>query len=311
MEKYLKYITLGILGVLLLSLPYSLPVIKSFCPYSIFNTNWDGCSEFARMMYNNGEVIPIISPYDSYNIKGGVLFIICPDMHYSNKDVEKIKNFLKNGGTLVIADDFGCADDILNGLNVSSKISNKQAMDLFYYKNYSLIETYKINGYNGKITFNIPSYIVSHKGEIRTSSISKKILMKRIRYGSGEIIIISDPDIFINGMKEYNKKFWNEFLNELDSDVYYIDEVHHSSFSPYDIGVVYLQSNLSNDSKFVIFSLIVIGSFIFSTVDLSKIIKFGFRFRNKKFLEKIAEENNINMEKLNEIISKIKEGRNY
>ena len=307
MEKYLKYITFGILGILLLSLPSSLPVIKSFCPYSIFNTDWDGCSEFAKMIYHKGRIIPIISPYDAYNIKDGVLSIISPDMHYSNKDIEKIKDFLKNGGILVIADDFGYANDILNGLNISSKISKKRAEDLFYYKNYSLIQTYRVEDFNGKLTLNIPSYILSDDGEARTSSISKKILMKRVRYGDGEVIIISDPDVFINGMKDYNRKFWETFLDSLDADIYYIDEVHHSSFSPYDIGVTYVQSNLSNKAKFIIFALIVIGAFVFSSIDLSRFIK----FRKKMPLEKIAEENNIDLEELERVISKIRKGRNY
>ncbi|EHP88355.1 DUF4350 domain-containing protein [Methanotorris formicicus] len=307
MAKYLKYVTFGILGILLLSLPSTLPVIKSFCPYSIFNTDWNGCSKFAKMIHDRGEVVPLISPYDSYNIKNGVLFIISPDIHYSSKDVEKIKTFLENGGTVIIADDFGYGNDILEGLNISPKISKRRAEDLFYYKNYSLIETYRIEDFDGKITFNIPSYISSNNGEIRTSSISKKILMKKVKYANGKVVIISDPDVFINAMETYNKNFWDVFLNNLDGYVYYIDEVHHSKFSPYDIGVVYVQSNLSNNTKFIIFSLIVIGIFIINNIDFSRIIK----FKRKTSLEKIAEENNIDINELNRVISKIKEGKNY
>ncbi len=304
MEKYLKYITLGIIGILLLSFPFSVPVIKSFCPYSIFNTNWNGCSEFAKMIHHRGKLIPILSPYDSYSINEGVLFIISPDIHYSNSDIEKIKNFLNNGGVLVIADDFGYSNDILDGLNISSKISRRRTFDLFYYKNYSLIQTYKVENFNGKLTFNIPSYLLSNNGEIKSS---KKVLMKKIKYGNGEVIVISDSDIFINGMKNYNEKFWEFFLNNLNANIYYIDEVHHSSFSPYDIGVTYLHSNLTNNQKFIIFSIIVIGTFILENINLLKVVK----FKKKTSLEDIAEKHDINLEDLNRIISKIEKGKNY
>ena len=259
-------------------------------------------------MHQKKEVRYIITPEQRYD-KNGVLFIISPNMHYSEWDVEKIRNFLDRGNIVVIVDDFGTANDVLNGLNIPKKISNKRAHDLFYLKNSSLIVTPNIQGFDNKITMNIPSYITSDTGQIKTSSISNKIIMDEINYSKGKIIIVSEPDIFINGMKEYNKDFWEYFLDNLNGEVVYIDEIHHSGFDPYDIGVVYIHNEVPNGVKYLVFAIIVIGVYLLNNINFEFIYQ-KFR-KNGLDLEKIAKENNLNKEKLEQILSKIREGRNY
>jgi len=309
MRKYIKYMVYGIIGVIFISFPMSVPTIKSSVEYSIFNGNWNGCSELGKLIHQKKKIYPIITPDQKYN-KNGVLFIISPNIHYSESDIEKIREFLDRGNTVVIADDFGTANDVLKGLNISERISNKRAHDLFYLKNSQLIIVpFNMQGFDNSITMNIPSYITSDTGQIKTSSISNKIIMDEINYSKGKIIIVSEPDIFINGMKEYNKDFWEYFLDNLNGEVVYIDEVHHSGFDPYNIGVVYIHNEVPNSIKYLVFAIIVLGVYLANNIN--------FEFIHRKFrkngldLEKIAKENNLNKEKLEQILSKIREGRNY
>ena len=308
MRKYIKYMVYGIMGIIFISFPMSVPTIKSSTEYSIFNSNWDGCSELGKLMHQKKEVRYIITPEQRYD-KNGVLFIISPNMHYSEWDVEKIRNFLDRGNIVVIVDDFGTANDVLNGLNIPKRISNKRAHDLFYLKNSSLIVTPNIQGFDNKITMNIPSYITSDVGQIKTSSVSNKIIMDEINYSNGKIIIISEPDIFINGMKKYNNEFWEYFLDNLNGEVVYIDELHHSGFDTYDIGVVYVHNNIPDNFKYIVFVMIVLGVYLLNNINIEFIYR-KFR-KNGLDLEKIAKENNLNKEKLEQILSKIREGRNY
>ncbi len=309
MRKYIKYIVYGIIGVIFISLPMSIPTIKSSTEHSIFNNNWNGCSEFAKLMYQKKRIYPIITPDQRYD-RNGVLFIISPNIHYSKLDIEKIRKFLDRGNTVVIADDFGTANDVLEGLNVSERISHKRTYDLFYLKNSSLVVIpFNTHEKTDKIVLNIPSYITSNTGQIKTSSISKKVIMDEINYSKGKIIIISEPDIFINGMEKYNKDFWKYFLDNLNGDLVYIDEIHHSSFDPYDMGVIYIHNNVPNYVKYIVFVMIVIGAYLVNYVNFGFVL---YKFKKKNLdLEKIAKENNLNKEKLEQIMFKIRKGRNY
>ncbi len=307
MNKYFKYIFLSIFGILILSLPLATPVINSSTPYSIFNKRWNGCSEFAKVIYNysNKNIVPIMTPLNTFNLKneGNVLITIAPNMEYTDEEVKSIKEFLKNGGTLVVIDDFNMGNSILKKLNVSIKISKKGTKDIFYYKNDNLLETYRINlpGYDGTVVCNIPSYIesgrISNGSLISTSDLTNKYIMASTNYGNGKIIVVSDPDIFINCMEKFNKKFWIAFINTLPKGRFYIDETHHQSFSLYNMGVTYVQSNLSNEVKFLIF-LIIIGSYLLlnklSNIDISKIFKRNIKINNKdkRVLNKIYNQRN-------------------
>ncbi|XRP97060.1 DUF4350 domain-containing protein [Methanocaldococcus sp. 16A] len=323
MNKYLKYVILACIGVALLSLPVGVPTIKTFADYSIFNTKWNGCSKFAKMVYEKGKITPLISPYNTYDFSkmNGVLFIIGPNLDFSKYEIENIKKFLENGNTVVIADDFGTANEILKGLNLSLRISNTKVNDLFYYKNDNLIVTCKVKNFNGNVTLNIPAYINANNGIILTSSVSVSKgkqraypIMVETNYSNGKIIIISDPDIFINGMYKFNSKFWEDFLRHINAGTYYFDEVHHSGFSPYDIGVVYIHSSVSKNEMFIIFFIVMVFGYLNESGFLVKILNRLAKVLNRGNnldIKKIAEENNINYEDLKEFLEIVREGRKY
>ncbi|ADG13903.1 conserved hypothetical protein [Methanocaldococcus infernus ME] len=299
MRKILKYVTIAIIGIIFISLPYFIPIIKSNTPYSVFNKKWNGCFEFGKLLYHLGNIKPIINPYSMYKFNSdGVLIIIAPDIDYSDEEINIIKNFLESGGILILADDTGKVNKLLEKLNIKEKIINKEVKDLFYYKNCNLVIC---RSPFGNVVFNYPSYINSKEGDIKTSIVTSKILMKKINYGEGEVILISDPDIFINGMYKYNKDFLKNFFKQFEGRTFYIDELHHSSFSLYDVGVVYIQNQVSNETKFLIFTVLVIGSYILSNIrlDLSRFL------RKKIDLKEVAKKYNIDYKKLKEIIEKI------
>ena len=47
-----------------------------------------------------------------------MLVIIGPDVDFSSLEAKEVKEFLENGGTLFIADDFGTANSLLEKLGV-------------------------------------------------------------------------------------------------------------------------------------------------------------------------------------------------
>ncbi len=91
-------------------------------PFSIYNSNispGDGCSELANTLRNNGyQVNPLISSLSVVNgiPQNSVLFVIGPTHFFSIVEDSALIDFFLKGGSLLIADDFGSGNTILDGL---------------------------------------------------------------------------------------------------------------------------------------------------------------------------------------------------
>ncbi len=91
-------------------------------PFSIYNTSpnpGDGCSELAIELENSGyQVNPLISSLSVINgIPGNhVLCIIGPTHYFSIIETSALIDFFMNGGSMLLVDDFGSANTILDGL---------------------------------------------------------------------------------------------------------------------------------------------------------------------------------------------------
>jgi len=254
------------IGVLLLVLPIAVPVIKTSAEFSMFNTKWNGCSEFAKLLAEKGEIIPVMYPYNSVELSrlDGVLVVVGPDVDFSSLEAEEVRGFLENGGTLFIADDFGTANSLLEKLGVKAKFST-QLKDVFYSKRAEFpvvvrIEDPELAVGVEKVTLNIPSAIVGKgEGEVFSSKVSvvgKNMgsypVMAEIKYGEGKIIMLSDPSILINDMFEENRQFIGNLAEYLGKK-FYFDEAHHTDFNPYSVTTVYIHRELDREKAFQVF----------------------------------------------------------
>ncbi|MBA2853124.1 hypothetical protein HNP89_001081 [Methanococcus maripaludis] len=325
MEKYFKYILIALLGVIFISLPAGVPMIKSFSEYSSFNTDWNGCSKFTKMLYDSEIIVtPIYSPYEDYNFdKNGVLFIIGPEIGFSNSEIQKIGNFVKCGNTLIIADDFGTSNQILEQLNLTDKFTKKRLKDIFYTSNENLIE-YKVSEEygGGYIVTNIPTYTLK-TGFVAASNFSdvklktqNPALISKVPYENGNIILIGDPDIFTNGLYNYNKNFLKEFIQKLNSNHIYIDEIHHKDFG-YEISVFYVHKSVPKELILIVLLLIVCSFHVqnkkvFNNATKKLISKFSKKRseNDEKVLKNISEKHDIDFDDLKRVINNIKDGNN-
>ena len=230
------------IGIVLLTLPIAVPVIKTSAKYSMFNTGWNGCSEFAKLLFNKGKIIPIFYPYDSVRLRDfkGALIIVGPDIDFSKLEVEEVKAFLEKGGIIFIADDFGTANTLLEKLDVNIRISNKKLIDLFYSKRVEFPIVVRISKDIAveKVVLNEPSFIIGGRGLAYTSKVSSVDgsmnsypILAEVKYGKGKIIVLSDPDVLINDMFQENRKFIENLIDYLGVKTFYFDEAHHSDFN--------------------------------------------------------------------------------
>jgi len=101
-------------------------------PFSIYNEGWNGLSEFREIVESKfpedrdgdgyaDSVKTIISSINAVNRlenETGILVVMGPAVHYDISEALALVLFLMQGGTVIIADDFGTANDLLKGLNI-------------------------------------------------------------------------------------------------------------------------------------------------------------------------------------------------
>lgn len=263
MNKTVKYMILLLLIFTFITMPLTVPLFKSSTEYSMFNTDWDGTSKFARLAYREGRtVVPILGPFDTVNVSelNGVLLIIGPNMTFTGEEINQIKLFLERGNTLFIADDFGTGNEILRGLNLPAGISRYPLRDFFYEGDDRLIVSVRIEDpllarNVTKVVTNDPSaIIVARTGETYASKVAMVNFHRRMfplltemRYGKGRVVILSDPDILINQLYRENEPFLRNLIEYLGGDTFYFDEAHHPDFNLYTAGTVTVTRLLPRD----------------------------------------------------------------
>jgi hypothetical protein len=240
---YTKDILLGIIGILIIIMSIFPKPVYVHIPYSVYNTEWDGLSEFYKFTNTYGSSHVITSPHNFNDYENGTIFIVSPTKPLSKSEIDRIKDYLLNGYDLILVDDDGSASNaILRHFGVNKEIAGDFAQDIFYEKNCSFPEVnYNIGEFRGTVITSVPSYIVNpseygvaRTSKARTSKITKKEMVDVEYINNSKLIIVSDPDIFTNSLKDYNIEFWNILISTLsNSDNFYFDELHHSNNAIY------------------------------------------------------------------------------
>lgn len=258
------YAFLIIFGVAFLVLPLAVPVIKSSADLSIFNTNWNGFSGFAKLVAEKREVLPILYPYSNAKVSElkGVLVIVYPTIDFSSTEAEEVKKFLERGGTIFIADDFGTANTLLEKIGLKARFSRDVLRDIFYDKNEKFTIVVRIDGELSKgvdnLKLNVPSAILGTQGEIMTSKASvirdmrSYPILSELKYGNGRVILFSDPSALMNEMLKENEQFALNLIEYLGTGTFYFDEAHRADINPYSTATVYIHRELDRNSAFVL-----------------------------------------------------------
>ena len=325
------YAIMIIIGVSIMIMPLSVPVLKSNAAYSVLNTDWNGVSSFGKLMYSRGEILPVLSSYDSMNLKEkkGTLIIIGPNLEFTDEEISELRDFLENGNTLILADDFGTGNRILEGLGLEERFSKKEPITPIYLRSSNFPVTMEIKDKNlakgvEKIVMYKPSVILNAKnGLVYTPNSSRLgntygpfVVVEEVSYGNGRIILISDPDIFTNSLFRENKAFIENLMDYVNGP-FYIDESHHRDFNPYSAGTITIRRAVNKEFVFYYVLFVAVLAFIIESglwmrvVERLLSILFIFFKEEKESLEEIVkslEKEGINREILMRIISEIQTG---
>jgi len=203
--------------------------------FSRYNTGWNGTSLFFSGL-DRHKVTDItdpagLTPYTNTTI----LLIIAPEREPTGPETEAYRAFLQRGNTILLADDFGAGNAILRGIGsrISIRDGNLSSLDRAYGDPYSVV-VYNVTNVSpvqslSAVVLNRAAPLEGGIPLLRTSFLSWTdtngngridsdealgtfSVMAREKTGEGELIVLSDPSIFINAMQNIDEKYDNRKL---------------------------------------------------------------------------------------------------
>jgi len=198
-------------------------------PFHAYNDGPDGCSTLLTLVrdpllvYSYGTPIPASI---------SVLVIIGPTVPFTVNEANVIRSFLVSGGRVLLAEDHGSGNSLLERLSIGVRFSGTQISDLYFYSKqrfFPLISQFA----DDPITYNLTSIVMSRPSYLQIQEPSSiKVLAQSsplsfidykgdgglmpnettqsypviasARIGLGTLILVSDAATFTNGMIHAN-----------------------------------------------------------------------------------------------------------
>lgn len=217
------------------------PVLSTSTDFSIYNAGWNGTSNLAVSTYEAGNFAPTLATQASgtdvtivhltlqdFDLRptADTLIIIGPSKVFSASDGEVVRQFVTNGGIVVLADDFGTGNGLLEAIGASSRFSGKLLMDLSFDKRPEFSVCF--NFVDDPLTVDLSTILLNHPSSITVSDPDVSVIAEssiaswldsdgdsvrdlgepkgpfpviaKERIGNGIVILLSDPSVLINGM---------------------------------------------------------------------------------------------------------------
>ena len=199
------------------------------------NPFWNGTKDMTSIT----KVSPVSTLSGLPSPPNGSTLVLVPYIDFSHDELEDLHTFIVQGGTLVLADDYGFGNQILEYLGLKVRFSGQVLLDpLFNHKNKWFPKISHLTP--SSITNNTESIVLNH-ATCLTGVESDKVLafsssfsfldlnanqvrdedeptgplpvISRYSLGSGQLVLISDPSIFINSMSKIEDN--NNFVQNI------------------------------------------------------------------------------------------------
>jgi hypothetical protein len=261
--QHLLFLAVAITAVISLVCVSLFPSAQDFM---LYNTMWNG----VRQTTNDLHTQPITSLQPINQPDSNKILISIPYIQYNSGDMQELKTFLDDGGTLMLMDDFGYGNSVLEYLQVDCRFSGTALLDpLFCYKNQRFPEITDFN--STAVTANVKEVVLNHATgllntggtELLASSSTSSYLdtngneiwdssepkgpfpvAVKMSFGKGELIVVSDPSILINSMvgKDDNLLFVKNVLEPQIQTVPVLLDTSHLVADPLETTKFKLQS---------------------------------------------------------------------
>jgi hypothetical protein len=237
--------------LILSAITLSFHVSTTTLEFSRYNWQWTGTSGF----FDRLEAVDAVEIHDFSTLSGrddSLLLLIASDALFSSEETAYLKDFLAEGNTILIADETGSANQLLQDLGSEMRIisGNLSSIDMEFSDPGSVIafvhsEDLLLSGVSA-ITTNRPAAVSGGDSLLAASlfswmdangnghpdpdePVSQHTILSREPLNGGTIYVLSDPSIFINGMLDIrtdkdNRQFITNILSS--SNTVLIEQTH-------------------------------------------------------------------------------------
>ncbi len=222
-----------IAAVVIVALLISVPILNTTKEdFSTYNTAWNGASDAKALASSDGYTTSSVLALSEIGTSGhGVLFMLNPNssVGFSASDASTLQSFVRNGGVLVLANNFGNGNAVLSGLGVLGEARfNGSLLEDNLSKGVNaalpLITDVTVSGLTAgvhELYFNYgtaldvsgtnvtvlarsapTSYLLAPGGGNATvnATTGAHPVLATLDYGNGRIVLLSDPSVFSNDM---------------------------------------------------------------------------------------------------------------
>jgi hypothetical protein len=210
----------------------------SAAAFGAYNPGWDGTSELraeAGAGPGPSAVAPRTAAYDDVSPDGTVAVVLSPDEPYTDAEAARLRAFVRGGGTLVVAEDFGPhSNALLRRIGASTRVDGRLVRDERYYAR-SPNFTVATGVTQSPLTDGVDRLTLNHGTVLRPNGARVLVETSRFAYvdangnasldasesmrqypvvtveslGEGRAVVLGDPSLFINAMLDApdNRRF--------------------------------------------------------------------------------------------------------
>lgn len=230
--------------------------------FGSYNPHWDGTRDFRTLTASTGATVEITQSTTAYTRQPAnqtTAVILSPTERYEQPSVDRLQRFLAEGGTLIVASDFGSqTNPLLEALGVDTRIDGRLLRDEHrYYRGPELPVATQVTA--SPVTANVSRLTLNHASALTTGPNSTvlvntsgfayfdgnqndqldatEVLRERPvvvaeSVGDGRVIVLSDASVFINSMLTApdNRRFARNLVTGADTVVF--DYSHRAGIPP-------------------------------------------------------------------------------
>jgi len=298
------------IAAVLLIVSMAAPIVSTSADFSIFNSGWNGTSKLAILTYKAGKFAPDFQVRSSgteititqlgldeisLDPVTSALVVIGPGKAFTSTEGRIVGDFVRNGGKLLLADDFGTGNSLLIGMGATSRFSNLLVMDLAFEKQPEFSVVYDLR--TDSVTKNVSTLLLNYPSSLTIGGDTEAIAFSSIaswldtngnrlqewgeprgpfpiaareRLGTGSILLLSDPSVLINGMAAHmdNEIFGVNVIDDVCNErtAVFFDESHRTFFDPIAVTMQFTGQVSDNAKAIVAILAFVLALWIFTDV---------------------------------------------
>ena len=244
--KTLLLTSVAVVSVVIVGLSLAFPPLDDLW---LENPFWNGLSGVYSTMKPNRliELASLERVVDEPS--NSTILMLGPSKAFTAEEVEAVGYYLSMGGRVILGDDYGTGNTLLEGLGVDVRFSGLLLMDALFKDKNSLMPRilhFSPSSYIlgiGKLTLNYPtvlnytedvtvlawstpySYLAdTPQSQTENSPVGPFPVIANVKMGEGNLFLISDSSLFINSMLEREDNM--ALLRGLAIGEVYLDETH-------------------------------------------------------------------------------------